>query len=74
MLKLDFHNNRMSMTVLTLVTALNVGLVINFLTANIGDTGFVLNGIRLYVLVGLEFVVVIVAYVASKRRNTTVPF
>ena len=74
MLKLDFHNNRMSMTVLTLVTALNVGLVINFLTANIGDTGFVLNGIRLYVLVGLEFVVVIAAYVASKRRNTTVPF
>ena len=74
MLKLNFHNNRMSMTVLTLVTALNVGLVINFLTANIGDTGFVLNGIRLYVLVGLEFVVVIVAYVASKRRNTTVPF
>jgi len=74
MLKLNFHNNRMSMTVLTLVTALNVGLVINFLTANIGDTGFVLNGIRLYVLVGLEFVVVIAAYVASKRRNTTVPF
>ena len=74
MLKLNFHNNRMSMTVLTLVTALNVGLVINFLTANIGDTGFVLNGIRLYVLVGLEFVGVIAAYVASKRRNTTVPF
>ena len=71
MLKLNFHNNRMSMTVLTLVTALNVGLVINFLTANIGDTGFVLNGIRLYVLVGLELVVVIVAYVVSKRRNRT---
>jgi uncharacterized membrane protein YuzA (DUF378 family) len=74
MLKLDFHNNRGPMTVLTLITALNVGLVINFLTANIGGAGFVLNGIRLYVLVGLEFVVVIAAYVASKRRNTTVPF
>ena len=71
MLKLDFHNNRMSMTVLTLITVLNVGLVISFLTANIGDTGFVLNGIRLYVLVGLELVVVIVAYVVSKRRNRT---
>ena len=74
MLKLNFHNNRMSMTVLTLVTALNVGLVINFLTANIGGAGFVLNGIRLYVLVGLELVVVIVAYVVSKHRNRTVSF
>jgi uncharacterized membrane protein YuzA (DUF378 family) len=74
MLKLDFHNNRVPMTVLTLITALNVGLVINFLTANIGGTGFVLNGIQLYVLVGLELAGVIVAYVVSKRRNTTVSF
>jgi hypothetical protein len=74
MLKLDFHNNRVPMTVLTLITALNVGLVINFLTANIGAAGFVLNGIQIYVLAGLELAGVIVAYVVSKRRNTTVPF
>ena len=74
MLKLDFHNNRMSMTVLTLITVLNVGLVINFLTANIGGAGFVLNGIPIYVLAGLELAGVIVAYVVSKRRNTTVSF
>jgi hypothetical protein len=74
MLKLDFHNNRVPMTVLILITVLNVGLVINFLTANIGAAGFVLNGIQIYVLAGLELAGVIVAYVVSKRRNTTVPF
>jgi hypothetical protein len=62
------------MTVLTLITVLNVGLVINFLTANIGGAGFVLSGIQLYVLVGLELAGVIAAYVVSKRRNTTRPF
>ena len=73
MLKLDFHNNRGPMTALTLITALNVGLIISFLTANIGGTGFVLNGIPIYVLAGLELAGVIVAYVVSKHRNTTVP-
>jgi uncharacterized membrane protein YuzA (DUF378 family) len=58
------------MTVLTLITALNVGLVFNVLTANIGGTEFVLNGIQIYVLAGLELAGVIVAYVVSKRRNT----
>ena len=74
MMKLGFHNNKVPMTVLTLITLLNISLVINFLTANIGGTGFDLNGIRLYVLVGLELVVVIVAYVVSKHRNRTVFF
>lgn len=72
MQKLDFRNNRGPMTALTLITALNVGLIISFLTANIGGTGFVLSGIQLNVLVGLELAGVILAYVVSKRRNTIV--
>ena len=74
MLKLDLHNNRVPLTVLMLITALNVGLVINFLIAHIGGAGFVLNGIQIYVLAGLELAVVIVAYVVSKRRNTIISF
>jgi hypothetical protein len=74
MTKREYRNNLMPAAVLLLITLLNINLVINFLTANIGDTVFVLNSIRLYVLVGLELAVVIVAYVVSKRRNTTVSF
>jgi hypothetical protein len=74
MLKLDFHNNKGPMTVLTLITVLNISLVISFLTAHIGGARFDITGIGLYALVGLELAGVIVAYLVSKRRNTTVSF
>jgi hypothetical protein len=74
MTKREYRNNLMPAAVLLSITLLNISLVINFLTANIVDTVFVLNSIRLYVLVGLELAVVIVAYVVSKRRNTIVSF
>jgi hypothetical protein len=74
MMKWDFHNNRMPMTVLMLITLLNAGLAINFFIASIDGTGFVFNGIQIYVLAGLELAGVIVAYVVNKRRNTTVSF
>lgn len=74
MLKLDFHNNKGPMTVLTLITVLNISLVISFLTAHIGGATFDITGIGLYALVGLELAGVIVAYLVSKRRNTTVSF
>ena len=73
-MKWDFHNNPISMAVLILITALNIGLVINFLTANTGGTGFGFNGIQLYVLAGLELAGVIAACMISKRRNTTISF
>jgi hypothetical protein len=73
-MKWDFHNNQISMAVLILITALNIGLIINFLTANTGGTGFGFNGIQLYVLAGLELAGVIAACMISKRRNTTVSF
>lgn len=72
MLNLDFHNNRGLITALTLITALNVGIVISFLTANSSGTGLVANGIQIYVLAGLELAGVFAAYVISKRRHTTV--
>lgn len=73
-MKWDFHNNQISMAVLILITALNIGLVINFLTASTGGTGFGFNGIQLYILAGLEMAGVIAAFVIGKRTNTTVSF
>jgi len=74
MLELGFHNNKVPMTILTLITLLNISLVISFLTANINGTGFDFLGIGLYILVGLELAGVIVAYLVSKRRNATAQF
>ena len=74
MLKMDFHNNKVPMTILTLITILNIGLILSFLTANIGGTGFDINGTGLYALAGLELALVAGAYLVSKRRNTAVHF
>ena len=74
MLKLDLHNNKVPMTVLTLITILNISLIISFLTASIGGTGLDITGIGLYALVGLELAVVAGAYLFSKRSNTSVHF
>lgn len=73
MQKLDFDNNQGPVAALTLIVALNVILMISFLSVNIGGTGFLLTGIQISVLVGLELAGVIFAYAVYKRRNTTVP-
>ena len=73
-MKWDVHNNQMPMAVLTLITTLNIALVINFLIANTGASGFVLSGTQIYTLAGLELAGVIVAYVIGNRRNATVSF
>ena len=41
MTKREYRNNLIPAVVLLVITLLNISLVINFLTANIGDTGFV---------------------------------
>ena len=77
MSKPEFHNNRMPVTVLILITTLNIGLLINFLVANIGVIALSLSALQIYLLAGLELFCVIVAYVAGKQRmrtDTTVSF
>jgi hypothetical protein len=64
----------MPLTILMLITVLNVGLVINLLIAHIGSAGLALSGMQIYVLAGLELVGVIFAYVVGKRRTTTAYF
>jgi len=64
----------MPITVLTLITVLNIGILILFLTAYTGGTTFVLSSMQVYVLAGLELAGVVAAYRAGKRRKTTVPF
>ena len=74
MLKSGLHNNKVPVTVLTLVTLLNISLVIGFLTAIIGGTGFDITVMDLYVLVTIELAVMIGTYWGSKRRNTSAHF
>ena len=73
-MKWDVHNNQMPMTVLALITVLNIGLVINFLIANAGAAGLVLSGKQIYALAGLELAGIIIAYRAGRRRNAAASF
>ena len=74
MLKSGLHNNMVPVTVLTLSTLLNICLVIGFLTAIIGGTGFNITAMDLYVLATIELAVIIGAYWAGKRRNMSAHF
>jgi hypothetical protein len=73
-MKWDLYNNKMPLTILMLITVLNVGLVINLLIAHIGSAGLALSGMQIYVLAGLELAGVIFAYVVGKRRTTIAYF
>ena len=68
------QNNKLPVTVLTLVTLLNIMLVIGFLTDIVGGSGFNIALTGLYVLASIELAVVIGVYFGSKRRNTTAHF
>jgi len=74
MLKSGLHNNRLPLTVLTLITLINISLVIVFLTAITGGNGFNITAMDLYVLVTIELAVMIGTYWGSKRRNTSAHF
>jgi hypothetical protein len=74
MMKRDFHNNDMPLIVLRLITALNLGMLLNFLFAQMGGVEFFLNAMQIYIVAGLELAGVIFAYLVAKRRNTTLFF
>ena len=74
MLKSDLHNNRLAMIILTLITALNIGLAINFLVPSISNAVLGLGTVQLVVLIGLELLAIVTCYVAARRNTTTVAF
>jgi len=74
MLKLGSHNNKVPVAVFTLITLLNISLVIGFVTAIIDGTGYNITVTGLYVLVTIELAVIIGVYWGSKRRNPTAHF
>jgi len=59
---------------LTLITLLNIMLVIGCLTTIVGGTGLGIPVIGLYGLVTIELAVIIGTYWGSKRKNTTAHF
>ena len=74
MLILGSQNNKLPVTVLTLVTLLNIMLVIGFLTDIVGGSGLNIASTGLYVLATIELAVIIGVCWGSKRRNTTAHF
>ena len=71
---LQAHNNRMPMAVLTLITALNVALIINVFVLQMNGPAVGLNSLQLYVLAGLELLIVAGIYLAPRwlhRRGSS---
>lgn len=69
-----FQNNGTPIVILALVVALNIGLGINFVATNFGYPGIYLTGITLYVLLGLESLAVIGAWLSGRKKQMTVAF
>ncbi len=65
----DTQNQLMPITVLVVITVLNVGILTFFLTAYIGVSSLILSNNQIYVLAGLELVCVLVAYMVGRRRK-----
>ena len=71
----DFDDHtKLSVTVLTLIPLFNSIIVISFLIANMGGSGFNITVTGLYVLATIELAVIIGAYWGSKPRNRTAHF
>jgi hypothetical protein len=73
-MKSNIRNNQFPMAVFILITALNIGLIVNFLMPNINGAGPALNGIQIYALAALELAAVIITYALSQRRDTPTTF
>ena len=65
----DLHHNRVLISVLCLITGLNLALVSYFLGASSGGTAAVFNGVQLYVLAVVELALIVITYRASKRAK-----
>lgn len=71
---LEAHNNRMPMAVLTLITALNIGLIISVFMPHINGLLLSLSSVQIYVLVGLELLAIAGIYLAPRwlhRRGSS---
>lgn len=62
------------MTILTLITALNIGLAINFLVPDISNAVLGLSTVQLVTLIVLELIAIVACYVAARRNTTTLAF
>ena len=63
---LEAHNNRMPMAVLTLITALNIGLIISVFMPHINGLPLGLSSVQIYLLAGLELLAVAGLYLAAR--------
>jgi hypothetical protein len=61
-------NIRLAMALMAFITALNMGLGVNFIVASGSGLARVFNGQNIYVLAALQMVLVLLAYVACKYR------
>jgi hypothetical protein len=66
-------NTRLAMSLMVLITLLNLGLAINFIAASDSGLARIFNSQNIYVLAAMQMVLVLMAYVACKYRPVPVP-
>ncbi len=69
----DYKNNGTALVILAVVTLLNIGLAINFVSANGRALAAVFSGQSIFLLAGFELVTVLATYVVTKHRSFSLP-
>lgn len=72
--KSSFQNQALPITILVLVVVLNITLGINLIATSNGYPGIYLTGMTLYILLGLESMAVVGAWLSGRKKQTTVAF
>jgi hypothetical protein len=65
----EIENNSFALAIMAAVTLLNAGLAINFISANGRALAAAFNGQNIFLLAGVELIVVLTTYVVSKHRR-----
>jgi|GEM_PF-3245863 len=66
-------NTWLAMSIMPLITVLNMGLAVNFIVASDSGLARNFNSQNIYVLAVLQMVLVLIAYVTCKYRPIPVP-
>jgi hypothetical protein len=67
----DKKNSSIGLGIMLAITALNLGLAVNFIGAAGNALAAAFNGQNIYLLAGIELVLVLFAYVSGKNGSTS---
>jgi hypothetical protein len=67
------RHSMIAMSVMALITLLNTGLGVTFISAGGSALAAAINGQNIFLLAGVEMILVLLAYVTAKHKPIPVP-